>query len=221
MHITCYPYHGLRVVLSVKLSVESPGNTTIHGRRLYPVYHSTKVSLIHITCCFLSVNQSSNTTIHGKRLYPVYHSIKVSLFNHVHETHSSNTLIQFIRSCTVQIHTLRFYSVKFIRSTRNYSWIWKGRLSDGRCIWHRAQTRTNLPVKGWVSIDRSMVAALLSTTPRQVLKSSTDDSVLKPSIRVFTGCNSNQWYLLPNHWPNALSPSNGHCQVIYRYIIYR
>lgn len=37
--------------------------------------------------------------------------------------------------------------------------------------------RTNLPVKGWVSIDRSMVAALLSTTPRLVPRSSTDDSV--------------------------------------------
>lgn len=41
---------------------------------------------------------------------------------------------------------------------------------------HRLQMQTNLPVYGWVSIDRSMVAALLSTTPRQVHKSSTDDS---------------------------------------------
>lgn len=39
--------------------------------------------------------------------------------------------------------------------------------------------RTNLPVGGKVSIDRSMVAALLSTTPRLVPRSSTDDSVLK------------------------------------------
>ena len=51
--------------------------------------------------------------------------------------------------------------------------------------------RTNLPVKGWVSIDRSMVTALLSTTPRQVPRSSTDDSVLKTSRYVNSGCNSN------------------------------
>ena len=41
-------------------------------------------------------------------------------------------------------------------------------------------SRTNLPVEGRVSIDRSMVAALLSTTPRQVPRSSTDDSVQEP-----------------------------------------
>lgn len=34
---------------------------------------------------------------------------------------------------------------------------------------------TNLPVEGRVSIDRSMVAALLSTTPRPVPRSSADD----------------------------------------------
>src|SRR6201999_1591201 len=51
--------------------------------------------------------------------------------------------------------------------------------------------RTNLQVKGRVSIDRSMVTALLSTTPRQVPRSSTDDSVLKNSRYVNSGCNSN------------------------------
>ena len=55
---------------------------------------------------------------------------------------------------------------------------------------------TNLPVEGWVSIDRSMVAALLSTTPRQVPRSSTDDSVLEHLNWVNSGCNSCQWYHL-------------------------
>lgn len=35
--------------------------------------------------------------------------------------------------------------------------------------------KTNLPVRGLVSVYRSMVAALIRTTPRQVPKSSTDD----------------------------------------------
>ena len=37
---------------------------------------------------------------------------------------------------------------------------------------------TNRPVKGWDSIYRSMVTALISTSPRQVTKSSTEDSAL-------------------------------------------
>ena len=40
----------------------------------------------------------------------------------------------------------------------------------------RPAIRTNPPVKGWVSTDRSMGTALPSTTPRPVRKSSTDDS---------------------------------------------
>lgn len=47
---------------------------------------------------------------------------------------------------------------------------------------------TNLPVKGRVSIDRSMVAALLRTTPRQVPKSSTDD--LAPTRHTYRVCNT-------------------------------
>ncbi len=46
--------------------------------------------------------------------------------------------------------------------------------------------RTNLPVGGWVSIDRSMVAALLSTTPRPIPRSSADDLV-PPHFTVWFG----------------------------------
>ena len=44
---------------------------------------------------------------------------------------------------------------------------------------------TNLPVRGWVSVYRSMVAALIRTTPRPVLKSSSDD--LAPAHRTQRG----------------------------------
>jgi hypothetical protein len=39
---------------------------------------------------------------------------------------------------------------------------------------------SNLPNKGFVSTDRSMVAALLNTTPRPVTKSSANDSTPRP-----------------------------------------
>ena len=38
--------------------------------------------------------------------------------------------------------------------------------------------KTNRPVGGWDSIYRSMVTALINTSPRQVSKSSTEDSAL-------------------------------------------
>ena len=38
----------------------------------------------------------------------------------------------------------------------------------------------NLPIEGLVSTDRSMVAALLNTTPRPVTKSSANDSTPRP-----------------------------------------
>ena len=40
----------------------------------------------------------------------------------------------------------------------------------------RPTDKTNPQAEGWVSTDRSVVTALPSTTPRQVPKSSTDDS---------------------------------------------
>ena len=43
---------------------------------------------------------------------------------------------------------------------------------------------TNRPVEGWDSIYRSMVTALISTSPRQVSKSSTEDSAL-PNLAVY------------------------------------
>lgn len=42
--------------------------------------------------------------------------------------------------------------------------------------------RTNPPVKSLVSLDRSVVAALLGTTPRLVPKSSANDLALEPCI---------------------------------------
>ena len=58
---------------------------------------------------------------------------------------------------------------------------------DKKC-WRRKST--NLPVKGWVSIDRSMVTALLRTTPRQVPRSSTDD--LAPAHHTYRVCTRNR-----------------------------
>ena len=40
--------------------------------------------------------------------------------------------------------------------------------------------KANLPIEGLVSTDRSMVAALLNTTPRPVTKSSANDSTPRP-----------------------------------------
>ena len=39
---------------------------------------------------------------------------------------------------------------------------------------------SNRPIEGLVSTDRSMVAALLNTTPRPVTKSSANDSTPRP-----------------------------------------
>ena len=64
--------------------------------------------------------------------------------------------------------------------------------SKNLCLKHKFWT--NLPVGGWVSIDRSMVAALLSTTPRQVPRSSTDDSVQEFSNKKFLAGTAATWH---------------------------
>ena len=55
------------------------------------------------------------------------------------------------------------------------------------------------PDKGWVSINRSMVAALLSTTPWQVQKSSTDGSVAGKGLQVVKFTDKTEMYNLTFH----------------------
>ena len=67
--------------------------------------------------------------------------------------------------------------------------------------------QTNLLVQGWVSIDRSEVAALLSTTPRPKTRSSTNDlapprrmgSISCRSPRPLLGAAANDRLLRLNH----------------------
>ena len=55
----------------------------------------------------------------------------------------------------------------YVRSFFGIGWTWKKKIA-------------NRPIEGLVSTDRSMVAALLNTTPRPVTKSSANDSTPRP-----------------------------------------
>ena len=75
--------------------------------------------------------------------------------------------------------------------------------------------QTNLLVQGWVSIDRSEVAALLSTTPRPKTRSSTNDlapprrmgSISCRSPRPLLGAADNDRVLRLNHRRRPMGPS--------------
>ena len=68
-------------------------------------------------------------------------------------------------------------------------------------------TLTNRPVEGWDSIYRSMVTALINTSPRQVSKSSTEDSAL-PRLAVYCVI-SWQQADITSSLADAISPQRG------------
>ena len=71
----------------------------------------------------------------------------------------------------VKVSTWKIFTSDKIR-TQEWKYLGKKKNFSN---WNCPRRGQILPVRGWVSIDRSMVAALLLTTPRLVRKSSTDD----------------------------------------------